>query len=133
MRSGSSVNGSDCLGLSFIDVTQTAALPGPVEGGQRWGPKPWKQDLASAAPGPPLLARPAPPWALALEGLQRRGDSVARRQLLGNALFLLAWPPLRGPRPLGSSSCLLQPLARPQSHCGGQVRGGQLPVGLQES
>lgn len=59
----------------------------------------------------PLLARTVPQWALAPEGLQRRGDAVARHRLLGNALFLLAWPPPQGPKLLWSSSCLLQPLA----------------------
>lgn len=60
----------------------------------------------------PLLARTVPQWALSLEGLQRRGNAVARHWLLGNALFLLAWPPPRGPKLLWSSSCLLQPLAQ---------------------
>lgn len=83
---------------------------------------------------PPLLARSAPQWALASEGLPKRGDTVARHLLLGNALFLLAWPLARGLRLLWSSACLLQPLALPQSPWQRAGKGGaSWAVGPHES
>lgn len=110
------------------ESTSTQACPGKPAIGARRGPEaagPW---LGSC----PHLGQVSLSWALALEGLQRRGDAVARHQLLGDTLFLLAWPPPRGPGLLWSSSCLLQPLTRPQSQSRGQVRVGPAAVGPQE-
>lgn len=118
--------------LYFLSLRREHLYPG-----LSWEAGDWGRGGGAEAAGPWLGSCPHPgqvslSWALALEGLQKRGDAVARHRLLGDTLFLLAWPPPRGPGLLWSSSCLLQPLTRPQSQNRGQVRVGPAVVGPQE-
>lgn len=113
LRSAYPISVSGCLRLSLIschsDSNSAQLCPGKLVVG---GGDQRRQDLAwAAAPHPPSWPGQPLSGPGALEGLPRRGDAVARHRLLGNTLFLLAWPPPRGPGLLWSSSCLLKPLS----------------------
>ena len=123
--------------FNFLSLRQQLCPALPREAGGGGGDQ-RRQDLAWAAPPTPhpgqvsLSVGPG-----ALEGLPRRGDAVARHRLLGNTLFLLAWPPPRGPGLLWSSSCLPKPLSRqtsePQQRAGeGGASCGWAPGGLSQ-
>ena len=92
VRSGYSINASDCLGLSFMlcHSDGSSAQLWLETHNRAWslGGRSLPARLLASS-----LGQAAPQWALALEGLEGPGDAVARHPLLGNALFLLAWLP----------------------------------------
>lgn len=105
VRSGYSINGSDCPELAFIFCQLRHGLV------QAAGARAMRTERSLCHAWRSSPGQVSPSLGHGLRRASETWDAVARCWLLSNTLFLLAWPsPPQEGRLLLSSSCLLWPL-----------------------